>query len=343
MTDLTCRWVFSFHSPRAAFSSIIFSVSCVIEVLSVGGPGAASGGTAQATRRPAPQPVRLTRCASPPRGRSIRTDRRIDRSNSSIEIMHDEQTKRINLEAFAAIRSATTITIREARGLPANVRLDVELTDHRHTWAALLLVARRNANARIYVDPALARSAEELIDVARQSMPAALPHQRTMKPDPDAEIGKMLLPKGENGLEPEDFPEPRSPVRTPPRPIHFEETLRSAIASNFYAREGYALLYHHVGPHNRDRGPNAERILGLCTSDLTATLVRFLAKLEPQQVREELDYYDMPPELPEHDPARWPLIEIQKTKVDLQTMATAGSSWGLRPPLPPTPETTFDV
>jgi hypothetical protein len=90
----------------------------------------------------------------------------IDRSNSTIEIMHDEQTKRINLEAFAAIRSATTITIREARGLPANVRLDVERTDHRHTWAALLLVARRNANARIYVDPALARSAEELTDVA---------------------------------------------------------------------------------------------------------------------------------------------------------------------------------
>jgi hypothetical protein len=268
----------------------------------------------------------------------------IDRSNSTIEIMHDEQIKRINLEAFAAIRSTTTISIREARGLPEKMRLAVELTDHRRTWAALLLVARRNANARLYVDPALARSIEELTGIARRSLSGALPHQRAMKPDPDAEISKMLrAPQAEDQLEPQRFPEPRVAMPTPPRPIHLEERVRSAIASNVHAREGYRLLYRHVGHRNANRRPNAERILGLCTSDLTAALVRFLANLEPQRDRGELDYYDLPPELAEHDPARWTLIQIQNAKLDLQTMALPGSNWGFRPPLPLPPEATFDV
>jgi hypothetical protein len=92
----------------------------------------------------------------------------IDRPNSMIEIMHDRELKRINLEAFASIRSATTVTIREARGLPPNMRLAAELIDHRRIWAALLVVATRHAHAHLYVDPALARSAEELADIARR-------------------------------------------------------------------------------------------------------------------------------------------------------------------------------
>jgi hypothetical protein len=268
----------------------------------------------------------------------------IDRSNSTIEILHDNEIKRIDLEAFAAIRSATTITIREAHRLPADMRLAVELTDHRRTWAALLLVARRHSHARLYVDPAVPRSAEELTHIARRSLPGALPHQREMKPDPDAEISRILLPiEAEDPFGPERFPEPGAALPAPPRPIHLEERVRGTIASNIYAREGYRLLYHHVGPHNRNRGPNAARILGLCTSDLTVALVHFLANLEVRRDRGEFDYYDMPPELPEHDPARWTLIEIQNAKYDLQTMALPGSNWGFRPPLPLPPEATFDV
>jgi hypothetical protein len=268
----------------------------------------------------------------------------IDRTNSTIGIMHDGKIKRIDLEAFAAIRSAATITIREACGLPADMRLAVELTDHRRTWAALLLVAMRHEQAQLYVDPALARSTEELIDIARRSLPGALPHQRVMKSDPDAEISKFLPPiEAEDPFEPERFPEPRAAVPPPPRPIHLEERVRGTIASNVHASEGYRLLYHHVGPHNLNRGPNAARILGLCTSDLTVALIRFLAKLEPQRNRGEFDYYDLPPELPEHDPARWTLIEIQNAKYDLQTMAIAGSNWGFRPPLRPAPGAKLEL
>jgi len=304
----------------------------------------------------------------------------IDRSNSTIEIMHDTEIKRINLEAFAAIRSATTITIREARRLPAHMRLAVELTESCRTWASLLLVARRHEHARLHVDPALARSVETLTDIARRSLPGALPHHREMEPHPNAEIsqgsqpmeagepfepaplpepadlmpvpppsihladrGRSTIASAENGKNlslteaedpfgPEPLPEPVAAMPPPPPPIHLEERVRGTIASNIHVREGYRLLYHHIGPHNLDRRANAARILGLCTSDLTAALVRFLADLEPQRNRGEFDDYDMPAELTEHDPIRWTLIEIQNAKYDLQTMALPGSNWGLRPP-----------
>lgn len=268
----------------------------------------------------------------------------IDPSKSVIEIMHDGDIKRIDLEAFAAIRSATTVTIREARGLPANMRLAVDLTDHRCTWAALLLVAGRHAHARLYVDPALARSAEELTDIARQSLPAALPHQRVIQSDLNAEMFKMLGSiEAEDPFEPKRFPAPRPAAPAPPRPIHVEESVRSMIASTIYASEGYRLLYHHVGPHNPDCGPNTKRILDLCTSDLTVALTHFLANLEERQARGELDDFDLPPELPELDPTRWTIMDIERAKYDLQSMAIAGSNWGLRPPLPPAPAITFDV
>ncbi|WP_409189715.1 hypothetical protein [Bradyrhizobium sp. RDM4] len=303
----------------------------------------------------------------------------IDRSNSTIEIMHDTEIERINLEAFAGIRSATTVTIREARRLPADMRLAVELTNSRRTWAALLLLAGRPAHTRLYVDPALARSAEELTDIARRSLPGALPHQHEMRPAPDAEISKNPLPieaekpfepeplpepvaampappppvhleerrstnaspaiskdlpliEAEDALEPEPFPEPVAATPTPPPPIHLEERVRGTIASNIHAREGYRLLYEQVGPHNRNRRPNAARILHLCTSDLTVALMHFLAELEPTRDRGEFDNYDIPPELTEHDPTRWTLIQIQNAKYDLQTMALPGSNWGFRPP-----------
>jgi hypothetical protein len=303
----------------------------------------------------------------------------IDPSNSTIEIKHENEIKRLDLEMFAAIRSATTITIREARRLPTDLALVVELTDRRRIWAALLLVARRHGDARLYVDPVLARSVEELTDIARRSLPGALPHHREIKADPSveisrnspliegeelfepvafpesvvatppspqpvhlngavrdtvAEISNNLPPiEAEDPLEPVAFPEPVAATPPPPPPIHLEERIRRTIATNVHACEGYRELYRHVGPHNRDRHLNAARIQGLCTSDLTVALVRFLAELEPQHYRGEFDDYDMPPELTEHDPTRWTLIEIQNAKYDLQTMALPGANWGFRPPI----------
>jgi len=268
----------------------------------------------------------------------------IARSKSAIEIAHNDEIKQIDLDKFAAIRSATTVTIREARGLPANTRLVVELAEHRHIWAALLLVARRHADSQLYVDAALARSVEELTEIAGRSLPAALPHQRKIKPDLNAEIGKILLSTNAAGsVELELFPQPSATTPTPPRPIHAQVSVCSMIASSVHTIEGYRLLYDHVGPHNPDRDANTERVLGLCNSELTATLIRFLADLEVGQARDEFHDFDLPPELPELDPSRWTIEDIERAKNDLRSVAIPGSNWNLRPRLPPAPAITLDV
>lgn len=281
-------------------------------------------------------------------------------SKSAIEVAHHGEVKRIDLERFADIRSATTVTIREARGLPRNTRLIVELTGHRHIWAALLLVARRHAHAHLYIDTALARSVEELTEIAARSLPAALPHQRETKPDLNADTGEIPPgpPELENFPEPlgdpsadigtcrlelEDFPEAPFVPLDPPRPIHLEENVRSMIVSNSHAHEGYRMLFEHVGPHNPNGRQNMERVLGLCTSELTATLVRFLADLEEEPIRDELRDFDFPLELPELDPTRWSIQDIERAKYDLQSVAIPGSNWQLRPPLPAAPTNTLDV
>lgn len=277
-------------------------------------------------------------------------------SKSAIEVAHQGEVKRIDLERFADIRSATTVTIREARGLPLNARLIVELTGPRHIWAALLLVARRHAYAQLYIDPALARSVEQLIEVAGRSLPAALPHHRETKPDINADSGELPAREledfpeprdlsadiGSYQLEPEDFPEAPIVPLDPPRPIHLEESVRSMIVSNNHAYEGYRMLFDHVGPHNPDGPQNMERVLGLCTSELTAILIRFLAGREEESDRDELRDLDFPHELPELDPARWSIQDVQNAKYDLQTIAIQASNWQLRPPPPAAPGNTLE-
>ncbi|OSJ07803.1 MobA/MobL family protein [Bradyrhizobium canariense] len=256
----------------------------------------------------------------------------VDRSVSVISVIHDGEIKKIDLDKFAAIRSASTLTIREARGLPLNMRLVVELAKDRHIWSSLLLVAR-HAHAELYVDPALATSAQELAEIAGRSLPGALPHEREMKPDSNAEIGKILLAlQSKDPVETELFPEAPVAAPAPPQPIHMEERIRGMIASN---SEGYRLLHNHVGHHNPARQANAAHILGLSNSNLLKALVRFLADHELERPRDELDDLDLPVELSELDPMRWTYGDIENARYELYTMAIPGSEWGLKPPLPP--------
>ncbi|MGJ5202800.1 MobA/MobL family protein [Bradyrhizobium sp. HKCCYLR20261] len=269
-------------------------------------------------------------------------------SKSAIEVAHQGDIKRINLERFAAIRSATTVTMREARALPKNIPLAVELTGRRHIWAALLLVARRHTHAQLHIDTALARSVEELADIAKRSLPAALPHQRVTMTDLNAdtehvsrhqpELEEFPAPEGDlsatvgSRFEPEAFPQAPFVHPAAPRPIHLEESVRSMIASDPVAYEGYRLLYDHVGPHNPNSRQNTERMLRLCYSELTAALIRHLAGCEAQPARDELSEFDLPPELSEHDPIRWTLQDVQLARLDLRSVTIPGSDWTLRAP-----------
>ena len=58
---------------------------------------------------------------------------------------------------------------------------------------------------------------------------------------------------------------------------------------------------------------------------MTATLIRFLADLEVEQVRDEFRDFDLPPQLPELDPTRWTLEDVQRRKYDLQSVAVPGT------------------
>ena len=107
--------------------------------------------------------------------------------------------------------------MREARRLPANASLIVELTDPRRTWAALLLAARHGEFARVQIAPTIARTRDELIDTARRNLPAAFPHRRQIFGGPDAELDKMV-PKAARKLPDLDFLPQQATIRvaTPP-------------------------------------------------------------------------------------------------------------------------------
>jgi hypothetical protein len=140
-----------------------------------------------------------------------------DEPRNTIVVEHERVLKHIALGPEITIRPAAAISIREARRLPANASLIVELTDPRRTWAALLLAAQRGEFARVQIAPTIARTRDELIDTARRNLPAAFPHRRQIFGGPDAELDKMV-PKAARKLPDLDFLPEQATIRvaTPP-------------------------------------------------------------------------------------------------------------------------------
>jgi hypothetical protein len=258
----------------------------------------------------------------------------IHAGSNEIEIVHGGEPKRIDLSDDPAIRPAAAISIREAQALPPEASIAVELSDPRRASSALLLVAKCREHARLHVEPSVARTTGELIEAARRSLIGALPQHRTIRPDQEAEIRKILPNvSGASDVDVfEMFPD-WTPIQVElPRPIAGED-VRHLTASNFHARLGYRLLHQHVGPHNPNHAANLAHALSLCSSELTETIARFLAGVEPtMDADHEFDAtFDSPPELSELEPRRWDVFELQKLKEDLCTMTIPGSVWGTRP------------
>lgn len=254
-----------------------------------------------------------------------------DEARNTIVVEHERVLKHIALGPEITIRPAAAISIREARRLPANASLVVELTDARRTWAALLLAAQRGEHARVQIAPAIARTPDELIDAARRFLPASFPHRRHILGDPDAELRKMA-PKAASKLPDLDFLPDQADARVvaPPH-INAAENVRSLLSSNVHARLGYQLLHNHVGRHNPNGAANAEHVLGLCSSDLSSIVTRHLAGIERRTATDDdLTVFDLPPELTEIEPQNFDLIEIERLKLDLWSMTIPGSVWGTR-------------
>lgn len=77
----------------------------------------------------------------------------------------------IDLARFPYIRSAHSISIREARRAPEDATLLIEVSTERFAWSAALLAADRGKNAVIQIDPSVAGHLDEWIGVVRKSMP----------------------------------------------------------------------------------------------------------------------------------------------------------------------------
>lgn len=255
----------------------------------------------------------------------------MDETRNTIVVEHDQVLKHIAWGPKVAIRSAAAISIREARGLPANASLVVELTDPRRTWGALLLAARHGQHARVQIAPAIARTPDELIDAARRFLPAAFPHRRPILADSDAKLSKMA-PMAAIKLPDLDFLPDQAGARVAAPPsINAPENVRKLLSSNVHARLGYQLLHNHVGRHNPNSAANVEHVLGLCSSELSSIVTRHVAGIDRRETAEDdLTVFDLPPELTEMEPRNFDLIDVERLKFDLWTMTIPGSIWGTR-------------
>lgn len=149
----------------------------------------------------------------------------VERHTISVSLSGGE-TELIELSKAHHIRSAYALSIREARQIRQPCKLQIEITDARHTWAALLLAARQPQTPAIIVDPRVARDVATLITAVRTSLPGGLPHDLTRRPDPDAELVKILNaqlpdPISLKDVEIENIPEPdpSKPVGPPPHAL----------------------------------------------------------------------------------------------------------------------------
>jgi hypothetical protein len=252
----------------------------------------------------------------------------VDPINAAIEVVGSGEKRRIDLRSGPAVRPAALLSIREARNLFADAKVAVRATDPRRLWSALLLTAMLGQNARLHVDPKLARNKNELVEVARLSLPGALPHHRAVRRDPDAQAGKILLDI-RNSFE---FLPDTTPVEIkPPRPINATQDVRRLLAYDSDARDGYKLLYNYVAPHNPDHIENTTRALGLYRNELTRTVIRFLAGIERTSRRDPHAALDFPRELDELEPERWNYLEVYWLRTDLRCLTIPGRDCPINP------------
>ena len=250
----------------------------------------------------------------------------IDASAGWIDVIRQGEVARLAMGSDPAIRAADAISIRDAWDAPLDTNLVIELTDPRRLWAGLLLASSRIGSAQIYVDPSLARTPADLVEAARRSLPAARPSHWASQPDADALISKMLI-----DLDP--FPEFEvGEPKLPPPPLRFAEDVRHRGSKNAGTRLAYRLLHEHLTKPHPDPELNLKRLLGLCGSELTKSVILFLAQ------RDEIPDFgdaDFPLELAELEPRHWSGWELYKFELDLNLMTVRAARWLLLPPVQP--------
>jgi hypothetical protein len=271
-------------------------------------------------------------------------------------LLADGHTQTIDPKRFTHFRSAHALLIREATNLKQEHRLQIEVTNAHHVWAAMLLAARRRF-AKLIVDPRVAVDIPSLITAASASLPAALPHQLVQLVDPDAEIAAIFngselssRPSETTGPEQsrsssslqevEDFPEPTSTNASNPAPrpavgAPMHERARAVVDANSHTRRGFMRLCEKLSQNNPDRDVNAQHILSLCSTDgPTAALVKLLVGRKPANQKGAMENLDLPDEIEEESPRSWSEWDLYCLRMDLSTMQFDFASWTIAPKAP---------
>ncbi|BBU63222.1 hypothetical protein MSC49_31570 [Methylosinus sp. C49] len=257
----------------------------------------------------------------------------------------------------ARLRSAAAIRLREAKRAPSEVELRIEISTSRHAWAAILLAAERG-NATLFVASAVARTLDELVEVARSSLPS--PALCSLKPirDPDADMHAVyedilanshdislraddvdIFPEPANNprhreeadrpaVTLDEFPTPKPGPRLPPIAIgmpSLHERLRSAIASDPHALEGLRFVQrsiHKTNPGRADAYDKIMKFIGLEKS-VAAAVVRAEYSASPRaRCPDSLnDEFDLPQSLIDELPAALEEIEIFRACTILSLLA----------------------
>jgi hypothetical protein len=270
----------------------------------------------------------------------------------------------IELARFTQFRPAHAIFVREARTLDRQHSLCIEVSDLHHVWAALIL-AVRHPRATLVIDPRVATDIPSLIAATQRSLPAALPHQLTLRRDPNAEMiaifnsDKSALPLAD-AFEPEPMPEPaesenaertESPpatveqerfpepaptarIKSPPMvPLH--ERVRAILDFNAQTRRGMDRLREKLSNDDPDRGANAEHILSLWGEDSAMTaIVRLMQGGRPSREGNSMENLDLPPEIEHLSPREWSDWELYRLRLDFAALQFGFANWPITPKTP---------
>jgi hypothetical protein len=121
--------------------------------------------------------------------------------------------------------------------------------------------------------------------------------------------------------------------------MDFAEEVRHLLTKNGHTRTAYELLHKHVARHNPHRDGNVERLLQRCGSELTKTIIRFLAEIDTSPADQSwLEEIDLPSQIAELEPNHCTPLELSRFERDLNEMTIRALGWGLLTPNVPANE-----
>lgn len=288
----------------------------------------------------------------------------VDSRRNAIRVALSDGIETIELASFTHFRSAHAILVREARNIDRQYSLCIQVSDLHHVWAALML-AVRCPRAMLVIDPRVAADIPSFIISTQRSLPAALPHQLTLRRDPNAELIAIL--NGDNSapliageFEPEQMPEPTEPgnaggmgsppgtmepehfpepaptarIKSPPTvPLH--ERVRTILDSSARTRRGVDRLREKLSDNDPGRSANAEHILSLWGQDsLMTPIIKLLRPTRQSGQENPLDNLDLPPEIEHLSPREWSDWELYRLSLDLAALQFGFANWPITPKNP---------